>query len=100
MLNRSFWGQGMSLAWGALEVVRELRWFWQPSNQCPWGAIAFASLLILLCGCALGACISACICSAGCRRAAVACLQFGLAQLHLEPVTLRDRLAEYHPRRA
>ena len=89
----------MSLALGALDLIREFRSAFSPSSHCPWGGIALIVTLVFACGCCIGALVSACIFSTGCRRLILLCLQVLVQQVPVQPGNVRERLAEYRSHR-
>ena len=90
----------MSIAWGALEVLREIRWAWAPTSHCPWGGVAVVCILIFITGLCLGATISACVFSTTCRRVFLLIAQVLVQPVPNPPVNMRDRLAEYRLHRS
>ena len=96
----AFWVKRMHLSTVVPEVLREARWWFSTSSSCPWGALAFAGV-VLAAWCFTFGFVAGAVCfNSYCRRwllqLARACI-IGLEGDQGPVVDLRHRLARYRP---
>lgn len=102
--------QRMHLAW-AVDVLRELRFFWPPGPSCSgptWSLLALIGLSLFLVGLCLGSCCTLLVVSPGLRRGLLVVASASLASVvptpgatvQSEHLQLRRRLSQYREDRA